>query len=555
MATRSEHGASTLSQAAAGERLPTLPVTLAYVQACDGDRAEWEQRWRQAAEDAAAVPRPAEGGEPPYRGLARYEPGDADLFFGRDQVTHRLTDLTRQRRLSAVFGPSGSGKSSLLRAGLIPRLQHTTDPALRPAALRVFTPGPHPLRIHGDRLSAQETGEGDTWLIVDQFEELYTLCTDPAERSAFLERLLEATDPASRLRVVLAIRADFLGRCAEHAGLTAALQESTVLVGPMGPAELREAITKPAQATGLLVERSLTARLIEEVEDAPGALPLMSHALLETWRRRQSRALTEVAYTAAGGLNGAIARTAEDLYTGLTPAQAGLARRLLLRLVTPGDDAPDTRRPTPRSELAALEAGGEVGTVLDRLIRARLLTADEGTVDLAHEALLTAWPRLHTWVEEDRERLRAHRQLTEAATTWDELGRDPGTLYRGTRLAGAAELWPPSRYSELTDGERAFLTAGLAAERRARLRRRLTAGLAACVALLLVVAGTVAYIERDRSRQRADELASKQIAAQADALREEDPVTCAARKVVAARHAAYRYSLMRPRRMRVRSSR
>jgi hypothetical protein len=253
MAQRGGQGASTLSQAAGGERLPTLAVVLAYVRACGGAPEKWEERWRQTAAEVAAEPRAEDGdAEPPYRGLARFEPGDTDLFFGRDELTDRLVELTRSHRFTAVFGPSGSGKSSLLRAGLIPRLRSPETIGPRPAAVRVLTPGEHPLRVHEQRLTPKDA-DGETWLIVDQFEELYTLCTDPAERHRFIDRLLAATDPASRLRVVIAVRADFLGRCAEHPALTAALQDGTVLAGPMSRDELRETVVNPAQARGMIV--------------------------------------------------------------------------------------------------------------------------------------------------------------------------------------------------------------------------------------------------------------------------------------------------------------
>ncbi|MFE2103901.1 hypothetical protein [Streptomyces sp. NPDC059468] len=439
MAQRTGQGASTLSQAAGGERLPTLPVVLAYVHACGGDEEEWEKRWREAAAEAAAEPRTEdENAEPPYRGLARFEPGDADLFFGRNQLTDRLLALTRSRRFTAVFGPSGSGKSSLLRAGLIPRLRTEDQSGAQPTALRILTPGEHPMRTHGQRLMPKDA-DGDTWLIVDQFEELYTLCHDPRERDQFLDRLLAAIDPASKLRVVIAVRADFLGRCAEHPQLTTALQDSTVLAGPMSRDELREAIVKPAQAAGLIVERDLTTRILNEVEEEPGALPLMSHALLETWRRRKGRALSVEAYEAAGGLNGAIARTAENTYACLTPAQAGVARGVLLRLIAPGEGTADTRRPAVRAELNVGDAAA-TAVVVEHLVRARLLTLDQDVVSLAHEALITAWPRLRAWIDTDREHLRIHRSLTEAAHTWDDLRREPGALYRGTRLAVAEEL-------------------------------------------------------------------------------------------------------------------
>ncbi|MVO85541.1 hypothetical protein GPA10_12450 [Streptomyces sp. p1417] len=194
---------------------------------------------------------------------------------------------------------------------------------------------------------------------------------------------------------MIAVRADFYGHCAEHRALADALTAATLLVGPMNPAELRAAIIKPAQAAGLIVERDLTAQLISESKDEPGGLPLLSHVLLETWRRSRGRALTKKAYEAAGGLHGAIAQTAETLYTQLTAAQADLARTLLLRLISPGDGSQDTRRPVLRSELDLVEGSDEVGQVTDRLVRARLITMDEDTVELAHEALISGWPRLH----------------------------------------------------------------------------------------------------------------------------------------------------------------
>ncbi|MCD9878377.1 DNA-binding protein [Streptomyces sp. NR30] len=524
MAQRTGQGASTLSQAAGGERLPTLPVLLAFVHACDGDPEEWEARWRQAAAETAASPRPDdENAVPPYRGLARFEPGDADMFFGRDQLTDSLLELTRTHRFSAVFGPSGSGKSSLLRAGLIPRLR-TPDPAgPQPAALRVLTPGEHPLRTHEKRLIPKDGGE--TWLIVDQFEELYTLCTDSAERNEFIDRLLTAGDPASRLRVILAVRADFLGHCAQHSALTAALQHGTLLAGPMSRDELREAIVKPAQSAGLIVERSLTARLLDDVEEEPGALPLLSHALLETWHRRKGRALTESAYEAAGGLHGAIARTAEVAYTRLAPGQADLARRVLLRLINPGDGTPDTRRPTARTELH-LDDHDDTATVLEHLTRARLLTLDGDTVDLAHEALISSWPRLRAWIEEDRERLRTHRQLTGAARTWHALGRDPGALYRGTRLAVAEETFPiADRRATLTKQEAAFLTASTDRLRHEHRRRRVFGGVLSLVVVLAVLAGGMAWQQNRSSEHRRTEAAANRVAAVADNTRYSDPVT------------------------------
>ncbi|MFI0263083.1 helix-turn-helix domain-containing protein [Streptomyces sp. NPDC017056] len=532
MAHRTECSAPTLSRAASGEQLPSLPTVLAYAKACGGDAAEWEERWRRAAREVAAVPpeRGEDEGEPPYRGLARFDAADGDRFFGREALVATLVDCAVSHRITVVVGPSGSGKSSLLRAGLIPRLQHTTDPASRPAALRILTPGPRPLHTHRALCAPagqkEETGDGagDTWLIVDQFEELFTLCHDPRQQAGFVELLLTARAAAARLRVVLGVRADFYGRVLELPDLAAAVREATVPVAPMSPAELRQAIVKPAAAAGLFVERPLTARLIQEVGHEPGGLPLLSHALLETWRRRRGRTLTLDAYEAAGGIHGAVAQTAEHLYTRLTPAQAQAARRILLRLIAPGEGRPDTRRPAPHDELDADDP--TTAQVLERLARARLVTTEEDAVHLAHEALITSWPRLQQWVDEARERLLAHRRLTEAAAAWAALDRDPGALYRGTRLAAARETFAtPAARGDLAPLEQDFLTASTTAHEQeqraaARTTRRLR-GAAASLAVLLVlalVAGVAAFVQYRNSEDQRRTALSRQLAAQSSTL-------------------------------------
>ncbi|WP_086559571.1 helix-turn-helix domain-containing protein [Streptomyces africanus] len=431
IAQRAGYSITAVSQAAAGEQLPSLAVVRAYAEALDGDPDEWERRWREADAEVRA---PAPDERPPYRGLARFEPDDSDLFFGREGLVTDLTELVREHRFAAVFGASGSGKSSLLRAGLIPRLRQAAG-AERPAVIRVLTPGERPARTHQQALVARD-GDAETWVIVDQFEELFTLCHDRAERDRFLGLLLAALRPESRLRVVVAVRGDFYGHCADHRELAEAVCRANLLVGPLGRDELREAITGPAATAGLTVERALTARIVDEVVDQPGALPMLSHALLETWRRRRGRMLTLAAYEEAGGVRGAIAATAEEVYGGLSAEQGRVARRILLRLIAPGDGTADTRRPACRAEL-----GSGARDVLERLAGARLVTLDGDTVELAHEALITGWPRLAGWIEEGRDRLRAQRRLGEAARGWEELERDPGALYRGARLARAAELF------------------------------------------------------------------------------------------------------------------
>ncbi|MET9348374.1 WD40 repeat domain-containing protein [Streptomyces termitum] len=536
MARRAHYSAATLAQAAAGERLPSLPVALAYVRACGGDEAVWEARWHEAGREAAEERLTA--GDPgaapaPYRGLARFETGDIDLFFGRDRTTGDLADLVRAKPFTVLSGPSGSGKSSLLRAGLIPRLRHLPESGGRPSVIRVLTPGPRPAATHAGLLDPA-AAVPRSLLIVDQFEELFTLCADGAERTRFVRGLLDTTRPERGGRVLIAIRADFYGHLARDRALADAAGAGTLLLGPMNQEELREAITKPAATRGHLVEKALTARIIGELDRQPGGLPLMSHALLETWRRRHGRTLTTSAYDETGGMAGAIARTAEDCYDRLTPAQRRTARRLLLRLVTPGLGTQDTRRPVPRAELdfrtAEREEGAsadDLAVVLERLARARLITLDHDTVDLAHEALLTAWPRLRGWIDEDRERLRQQRRLTEAAAGWHELGRDPGALYRGVRLSTAREHFTTRSMEEgeltLLEGE--FLTASIGAAVRARRRRRARTGVLSALLVLAVLVGMVAWQQnRDGERRRVEDEA-RRVAGVAESLRRSDPVT------------------------------
>ncbi|MDX3638631.1 hypothetical protein [Streptomyces sp. MB09-02B] len=554
MGRRAGYSTTALSQAAAGDQLPSLAVVRAYVEALDADPDAWERRWR---ETDAEVRAPAPDERPPYRGLARFETDDSGLFFGREALVAQLVELVREHRCAAVFGPSGSGKSSLLRAGLIPALRQAAGVG-RPAVIRVLTPGERPARTHerafvprgGDEDGAGAgtgggagdsagAGAGDTWVIVDQFEELFTLCHDRAERDRFLDLLLAARQPESRLRVVLAVRGDFYGHCAGHRALAEAVSRANLLVGPMSRDELREAITGPAGAAGLNVERTLTAAVVDEVVDQPGALPMLSHALLETWRRRRGRLLTLAAYEETGGVRGAIAATAEEVYGGLSAERSRVARRILLRLIAPGDGTADTRRPASRTEL-----GSGAQEVLEHLVTARLVTLDGDTVELAHEALISGWPRLAGWIEEGRDRLRAQRRLGEAARGWAELERDPGALYRGTRLTRAEELFAEPREDDLTPSERAFLTASLAARdaereagsRTARRTRALAVGLSVFLVLALT-AGLVAW-QRDRvSEAEAAKAAARRLATVADSLRSTDPRTAALLGVAAWRTA------------------
>ncbi|MFJ5551167.1 helix-turn-helix domain-containing protein [Streptomyces sp. NPDC093225] len=528
MARRSSYSVATLSRAAGGEQLPTLPVVLAYVTACGGDPQEWEERWQQVSEElTAARVRDRSDEQPPYRGLARFEPGDQALFFGRDRLADDLSALTTEHRVVAVFGASGSGKSSLLRAGLIPRLRDAGSQGLpRPGAIRILTPGEHPLATHGSVLVPSDAA-GDTWLVVDQFEEVFTLCHDEVERGGFIDALLEAGTAAGRLRVVLGVRADFYARCLDHSGLAALIRDASLPVGRMTAAELRQAIIKPAAACGLVVERALTETLVEEVATGTCGLPMLSHALLETWRGRRGRTLSLEAYERAGGIRGAIAQSAEAAYEAMDAHQAGIARQVMLRLITPGDGAPDTRRPTTRAELEAIGDGLQTHAVLEILARARLITLGEDTVDLAHETLITAWPRLHGWIDADREGLRLHRWLTEAAAAWESVGRDPAVRISPVRLTQLRDFTTTDGRSELTALESDFLAAGTATHRRTIRRRRTARATMSLLAVLAVLAGTVAWQQNRAGTDRRQLNAALHTAAVADGLRATDPATAA----------------------------
>ncbi|MFE5596742.1 helix-turn-helix domain-containing protein [Streptomyces sp. NPDC056549] len=518
LARRGKYSAATLSRAASGDQLPSLAVTLAYAAACGGDPDTWERRWRRAANALAAATDDHDDEASPYRGFARFEPGDENLFFGRERLTDELVALVREHRIVTVFGPSGSGKSSLLRAGLVPRFRnadpdhrhglpdhlpvHGLDSLTIPAAVRILIPGKHP-HHHADTLVPAE-GSRDTLLIIDQFEEIFTHCHDPNEREAFIAALLAADAPDSRLRVVLAIRADFHGHCLNLPGLAQAVGKASLAVHPMAPEELRHAITRPAAEHGLVVERALTSRLLEDSRTEAATLPLISHVLLETWRRRQGRTLTLDAYERTGGLRGAIIRAAETAYGQLDSGHADVARSVLLRLITPGEGRADTRRPTDRAELESAH-GDHATIVIETLARIRLITLGRTTVDLAHEALITTWPRLHGWIEQDRENLRFQRWLTEAAHAWAGVGREPGVRISPVRLAQLEAYSPHAQQPALTPLESDFLAAGIATHRRALRNRYMTRAMGYLLAAMTTVTAAMAFrqqrvLQADRSR-------------------------------------------------------
>ncbi len=552
---RAHYSAGTLSEAAGGRKLPSLAVTLAYVRACGGEPGEWEERWHAVADEsrgdgADSPPEPQPGEIPPYAGLAAFTPADAGRFFGRERLVEKLVGRLGRQRFLAVLGASGSGKSSLLRAGLLPSVKGPAvllTPGARPleecavkfaAALGVapgallddFAAHPRNLGLAARRLA--DGGDEDLVLVVDQFEEVFTLCQDDPERAQFLDALVTAAaEPGSRTRVVLGIRTDFYTHCARHADLADVLQDAQVLVGPMTTEELRQAISRPAVDAGYRVENALVSRLVADATGQPGVLPLLSHALLETWRRRRGTTLTLTAYESTGGIERAIAQTSEATFAKLSVRQQRLARQIFLRMTALGEGTEDTKRRISRSEIDTEEE--DTAVVLGELAAARLVTLDDTGIEITHEALIRGWPRLREWLTEDREGLRVHRQLTEATDAWESVEEDPGWLYRGTRLAIARE-WAARQDSALSRRERRFLDASLGVEHaeqeRDRRRSRRLRQLVALLAVLLVFAVTATvYAVRAQTTatdQRNSALAQK-LAGQAQEMRGTNPALAA----------------------------
>jgi WD40 repeat protein/class 3 adenylate cyclase/energy-coupling factor transporter ATP-binding protein EcfA2 len=496
-------------------RLKDLPEPERLFQlVADGLRSAFPPlRVEQEAIEAAGLPDyslPPADVPCPYKGLLPFEPEDSELFFGREQLAEDLAARLTESSFLAVVGPSGSGKSSLVRAGVVPALQRASGNGLHTA---IFSPGSHPL--------AQLAGARDaSLLVVDQFEEVFTLCREEEERRDFIDALLEAA--AHDARVVIALRADFYGHCATYPRLASALEERQALVGPMTEEELRRAIERPAEHAGLLLEPGVVEGILRDVVGRPGALPLLSHSLLETWKHRSGRMLTLIGYLQSGGVQGAIAQTAETVYRdALSAEQQALARNAFLRLTELGEGTEDTRRRVSIVELVPRpEQEAEVHEVLRTLADARLVTIGERTVEVAHEALIRHWPTLRAWLNEDREGRLLHRRLTESAQEWERLDRDPGTLFRGSRLATTGD-WATAHDPELNELEREFLTASRqASEREAERQRRgnrrlriLLAGVAAALVAALI-AGSFAVVQRGRARHSATVAQAGRLAAQ-----------------------------------------
>ena len=624
---------------------------------------------RAAMLDADQVP---VSPECPYPGLAPFGSQDASRFFGREQLTAvlltRLAEQLTSPALLMVLGPSGSGKSSLLRAGLLSAIAAGGLPIRESNSwpLDLMTPGRRPLlelatrvaalagipagglnadldadparitaairqallvqarRAQFDRSGQQATasladagttlhdvdrpGAGNPGspaladasygpgtvpprlvLIVDQFEEVFTQCTDERERRAFIHALCAAAgatgsagpplEDGGRPRkpvdsrdgpalVIVGLRADFYARSATYPDLVPYLQDRQVLVGPMDQIGLRAAIEGPAASAGLVVDAGLVEVLLADLgvhpgpagpmADAPdgqpletasadvpaasstyeaGRLPLLAYALQQTWQHREGRRLTVAAYRATGGIDQAVARAADAVYEGLDSEGQQATRRLLLRLVNLGEGIADTRRRVTAAELTDGTSGAVVGKVLTDLIQARLLTTDTDTdgtdtVEISHEALISAWPKLHRWLNQDRAGQRIHRDLTDAAHAWQTQGRDPSLLFSGTRLTVARE-WATGHEDELNPGEHAFLTASQRRKQRAaRLRHAAVAALVILTGLSVFTAITAFQQNRQAQSERNQAIANE-LTTKVEQLQNTDPSLAAQLDLVA----------------------
>ncbi len=450
----------------------------------------------------------------PWRGLKPLGADDHALFFGRDGLLAELIGAVGRSRVTVVSGMSGSGKSSLIAAGLVPALQLGTTDDLEVWQPIVVTPGRDPGRrldeVIGTHLGAADGADrappgAGLVLIVDQLEEIWTHGLGADERNRFVDRLVAlGSQEESDVRIVLGLRSDFLGPAVQHDRLRTVLRDSQILVGTPDVDDLRRMILGPAETTGFVLDHGLVERLLSDVAGETGALPLLSHALYETWRRRQGRTLTLAGYEACGGIEGAIAATAEGVVESMTEAEVDETRHLFNRLITLGEGRADTRRRARTEELTAASR-----RVAEPFVEARLLSSGEGTIEVSHEALLQYWPRLKGWLSEDRDDLRQLRHLADAAAAWETGERNPADLYRASRLENASEI-ADRRPAALNESERAFLDSSRAqavqvARRDRRRRNVMRAAVVALAGLLVVsvVAGLFAVGQRRRAEDEA----------------------------------------------------
>ncbi len=531
----------------------------------------------------------------PYRGLLPFEQDDEEVFYGRQRLTTELA-VTLERQMTrggivVVTGASGAGKSSLLQAGLLPMLVRgvqvagsekwpcttitpTKDPLTELAfALAVLGNADaalirdglarHPGQAHlavrqavaaeAARRTGRSLSGGDPLrlvLIVDQFEQVFTLNPGPVgepERGAFIAALCAAaTNPAGTsgqppALVVIAVRGDFWDRCAAYPELARELQDGQFVVGPMTESDLRLAITGPAEAAGLSIDLTLTDTIVSDLhaaaggDDAAGVLPLLSQAMLLTWENRDGDRLTTRGYELTGGVSRAVQTSADAVYNALGAEQQALAREMLRRMTVAGRDGRFARRPVNRADLDTGRADADrsqIDQVLEAFAAKRLIVLNDGTAQIAHDALLSAWPKLRGWLADDQASWILYGQLADDAAAWHDHEEDPSYLYRGAQLVSirqASARWAedPRRYPALTGIEQDFLRASdRAVARSTRQRRAISAALVLLLIASLVGAGLAVSAARNANQQTRNAL-SGQLATQSEALDSTDPVGAA----------------------------
>jgi DNA-binding SARP family transcriptional activator/WD40 repeat protein len=499
-----------------------------------------------------AAPKPSTiEGPNPYRGLFAFAEPDAEVFFGREQLVEQLVEDLAAHPFLAVVGPSGSGKSSVVRAGLLPRLRSTG------AFVATMVPGERPLAELEIALSrvastpvpslaeilADDAGglgavlravlpepERELILLIDQFEEAFT-ASDPAERDLLMQSIFQALDdPAVPLRVVITARADFLGPILDHAIVGGQVRDHSRLVTPLDSEELHVAIVGPAETAGVAVESALAARLVSDAATAPGSLPLLQYSLTELYEHRVDGVMTVDAYQRLGGMGAVLSQRAEEIYSGLDANGRAASRRLFSRLITPGEGTDDTRRRARQSELANVS-----GDLLGAYGAARLIAFDrdpstrEPTVEIAHEALIREWRRLRGWIDEDRDGVRILRRLTTSTAEWEASDRDDSELYRSNRL-GTLEEWAVEHEAELSKAERAFFDASRAqrddhalVDRRRVRRLRSLLVTVAVIAVLATVAGLLAVVQSREADSNAREADVRRVMAESQVAVDDEP--------------------------------
>jgi WD40 repeat protein/class 3 adenylate cyclase len=502
----------------------------------------------------------------PYKGLRAFEEADAPDYFGRDaliqQIVTRLSEPGEQSRFLAVVGPSGSGKSSVVRAGIVPALRQGALAGATRCLVAVMLPGQEPMKevaavLQGiaavERSGADDLQQGrrglhsvvdealppgsELVLVIDQFEELFTLIEDEAVRAGFLDHIANAViQPAGRLRCIVTLRADLYDRPLRYKAFGDLVGARTQTVTPLSAEELQRAISGPAERMGVVLEPGLVAQMVADVSDEPGALPLLQFALTELFEQRRGNTMTLDGYRAIGGVSGALARRAESVYGSLDDVQQQTTRQLFLRLTTSVDEAEVARRRVPRPELLSVHVDeSAMETAIEAFGNARLLSFDRDpvtgnpTVGVAHEALLVEWARLRGWLEAAREDLRAQRRLAASVREWLDAGREHSFLVAGSRLE-QFEGWRESSGLGATPEEREFLEASLSErERRRALERRSVRRLRALVAVLTVaalLAGAMtvfAFTQRGRAQREGRLAAARELAAAAVANLDVDP--------------------------------